>query len=812
MQNKQTEPRTKKEREKQRHRMCDGGSSRSISEHAPSNDDHSHRSWPSSMKRMKSRRKLKRKDSSKQQTKSTNNNSNNTSNRFLSSSVHSIRSQDNASTKSSIAAAAAGGGSSSSGNNTTSIDPKKIGVVPKESPIELLEEMKSRSAADQILEARDALDGLMQWKTCSTSTSSTSSTSSTTSSSFARDADELIRANQEQVNEILSESNLVRRILRDLDRDDGWTLSTERDGVTVHYRPEPGSPFYRVRTKTIYSDFAITDFVKFVSLFFENDLMPKWFPGNVMKSNVALARPSRYSKVIQTKLQFPRFVPISNRDAIVLGRGYQLPTRNGLIIFNRSINDPIHCDIPPPAKGTVRIHTDSAFYLSVDTTTTNTGKTGGGVRFQQIGHDDLKLRAVPPFVLNFVAKGRAPFENVFTLRKIIRNFAGSPWEERINANRPFYDAIEDVVKDVYSTIHVDKKDHDDNISRSLPTTTTAAATTTTNNNDQHSGFFKTVKRSRQWMLRNKKDNNDNDSGGFAMASATASIISLLSALVYGIVGRDDVAMRCSALFLVSILCGGMAMDSQTTTKPTKTTKTTMTTRKTAPAVPLSTIKSTQSSLDVTEMSVLTSPSEATPGYQHVLPNNSRKNSNRNKNNNNNNKSPMTPVTSMAKSSNPVTHVNDDDDENLKQTRKIIRRDLLPLSTSLTLPDDNNQQQLLLTKTTSLRRVKSTPPIVFPKKKKRSRFFVVRTVRKAAGKIILPMKKKNSFRHQQQQKREQEQQRENENEENLDFETISTKTLPPLLLPHHPSSSSSGGIKNNNSSSSYDKTADLATVC
>ncbi len=67
------------------------------------------------------------------------------------------------------------------------------------------------------------------------------------------------------------------------------------------------------------------------------------------------------------------------------------------------------------------------------------------ISFKLIGRDDLKFRFMPSALLNYIAQGHMPFDLTRTIRYRIRNFEGSPWEEKIRERGGYYREIQDKV-------------------------------------------------------------------------------------------------------------------------------------------------------------------------------------------------------------------------------------------------------------------------------------------------------------------------------------------------------------------------------
>uniref|UniRef100_A0A7S2U5W0 START domain-containing protein n=1 Tax=Attheya septentrionalis TaxID=420275 RepID=A0A7S2U5W0_9STRA len=241
------------------------------------------------------------------------------------------------------------------------------------------------------------------------------------------------------VQEVMERSDGVVDLLKKIHSDDGWTFSGKRKGITVHSRHVKGSSLLSVRTKTVFGNFTSDDFVKLCAIFSEADLTPEWFPHGLLKSADILAYPSKYLKVCHVKVSFGRLSPIAPRDMVVEGTGYHLPKENALFIVTRSVTSSPYCEIPPPPKGYVRMSSNGAFYVRL--------LPGNRVEFRQISADDMKLRYVPSPLLNFISKGGAPFENIACLKKTLKNFEGSVWEQRIKERTEFYNEIKERVLD-----------------------------------------------------------------------------------------------------------------------------------------------------------------------------------------------------------------------------------------------------------------------------------------------------------------------------------------------------------------------------
>ncbi len=241
------------------------------------------------------------------------------------------------------------------------------------------------------------------------------------------------------IEEVLEQAEHVDNLLHDLHSDDGWTLAKESKGVTIHYRREAGTSIHTVRAQTQFHNFEPKDFTKLFSLFVETECMPKWFPGGVMKKADVLSWHSKYSKVVQLHISLDLVPFLSPRDAIVYGNGFHLPDQNAFLIRSKSTQDTScrHCDIPTPAKGIVRMDTESIFFVQL--------LQKDVIAFKMIGRDDLKLKFIPSPLLNHISQGHLPYELMRTVKRTIRNFEGSVWDEKMKERGAYYKEIEDKV-------------------------------------------------------------------------------------------------------------------------------------------------------------------------------------------------------------------------------------------------------------------------------------------------------------------------------------------------------------------------------
>jgi hypothetical protein len=313
---------------------------------------------------------------------------------------------------------------SSSSSSTTTIDG-------------LISQLKDHINQGRIFDAREVVHQLVRIEKNDTSTTISSK----------------LKGVQHIMDEVIVQSKHVESLLHQLHSDDDWTLANHKSGVTVHYRKESNSNIHIVRATTTYNNFSPTDFVKFCALFVETEYMHIWFPGKIMEPASVLSWHSKYSKVIQLRINIG-LPTISPREAIVHGNGYHIPDRNAFLISTKTILDPYcqYCTIPKPSKGVVRIETDSIFYIQL--------LQSDVISFKIISRDDLKLRYVPTSVMNYLAQGHLPYDIIKTVHRIICNFDGTVWDKKIHERGAYYTEIEDKV---YEQLRKWEKDGGNNI-------------------------------------------------------------------------------------------------------------------------------------------------------------------------------------------------------------------------------------------------------------------------------------------------------------------------------------------------------------
>lgn len=154
-------------------------------------------------------------------------------------------------------------------------------------------------------------------------------------------------------------------------------------------------------------------FVRLLSLIKEVDLMPSFFPKKYMTSNEVLYESSQYSKHFHMKFSPGPFVPLSKRDGIAVGHGYDLSESGEIVITYNTLpegQDDLGVLVPEPEPKYQRLEANGAFYFALRDT---------GIRFTVINRVNLKLKIVPHMIQQFISK-HLWYDYVHNIRKTFK--------------------------------------------------------------------------------------------------------------------------------------------------------------------------------------------------------------------------------------------------------------------------------------------------------------------------------------------------------------------------------------------------------
>ncbi|GBG30138.1 Hypothetical Protein FCC1311_063582 [Hondaea fermentalgiana] len=226
----------------------------------------------------------------------------------------------------------------------------------------------------------------------------------------------------------------VTRLLSEIKSDEGWTKSYDKKGITVHFKKQEGTPFLVTKAAKVFPAVPgkpITyTFMALVSLFAEVELMPKYFPRGLMKTHETLKEETKFSRFTRIRIHPPMLMPISNREAIIEGKGFDMTERSAMCIAFKTLAQDFSRDgftVPEPGSGYTRMELSGAYYVEI--------RPDGSCLFENIQFLDLKLSFVPPMILNALSKGALPVEFMNNLTKQVQSYENSDWEIRV-ARRP----------------------------------------------------------------------------------------------------------------------------------------------------------------------------------------------------------------------------------------------------------------------------------------------------------------------------------------------------------------------------------------
>ena len=231
---------------------------------------------------------------------------------------------------------------------------------------------------------------------------------------------------------VRSTAEWARDALAQFESNEGWTLV--QDGATkVSYRSVPGKPFNSLRVDTVVN----SDLVSLAAVIAEADLSTEWVP--FCNRAAMIAKPTHMHGYANLFFEFPFFIPLSNREAMLEGRGVDMMDRNALLVMLRSVeagpNE--HCEIPAEMPSHTRVDATGGFHISL--------LGPSSVRFRIILNVDLKVPLLRPAIVNTLNQKFGGLIMVF-IRKVVARFKGSQYETRVQQNREFYGDVEDRIR------------------------------------------------------------------------------------------------------------------------------------------------------------------------------------------------------------------------------------------------------------------------------------------------------------------------------------------------------------------------------
>jgi len=248
--------------------------------------------------------------------------------------------------------------------------------------------------------------------------------------------------NENKLETLKTDIEKVTDLLKQLNQDDAWTKATEKQGIEVLFQNPKDSPFILTKTVVTFKaqkDELVESFIRLLSFFSEVELMPRWFPDKVLKSNETVHQASKFCKVVEgmIKLPFPVSAIIGPREVIFEGKGYDMSERKALVISCVPVKEGDVLDggnyiVPAPPPNNIRIEMYGVYYFEL---------VPEGISLKIMQQTDLKSNIIPSALLNWLAKGKAPFDFIKNLRKEMAKYEGSEWEKRVKANPDMYEDI-----------------------------------------------------------------------------------------------------------------------------------------------------------------------------------------------------------------------------------------------------------------------------------------------------------------------------------------------------------------------------------
>jgi hypothetical protein len=216
--------------------------------------------------------------------------------------------------------------------------------------------------------------------------------------------------------------------LAQFESNEGWTLV--QDGATkVSYRQEAGKAFNSLRVDTVVE----SDIVSLAAVLAEADLGPLWIP--FCNRGAMIAKPSDMHRYVNLFFEFPFFIPLGHREAVLEGRGVDMMERNAVLIMLRSAEgENEHCELPPERPTHTRVEASGGFLITL--------LGAKSVRFRLILNVDLKVPMLRPALVNKVNQMFGGQIMMF-IRKIVAKFARTEFAQRVQQNQEFYGDIEE---------------------------------------------------------------------------------------------------------------------------------------------------------------------------------------------------------------------------------------------------------------------------------------------------------------------------------------------------------------------------------
>lgn len=230
--------------------------------------------------------------------------------------------------------------------------------------------------------------------------------------------------------EDLLEADRCLELLGDLD---SWVSVKETENVAIFTKRSENDFIVRAEMLLDQPIFPI------LSVCNEIDLLPDWI--QVVKSVQLLKSVSTFRKLLWYKFNIPW--PASNRDLVVNAFGIPIPDNNSIMLILRGIEIEtfLGTPIPPPDKGDVRVTMKTGVLNFMKLSDTQT-------QMSFLSHSDPHVTLVPESLMNWCTQ-TGIFYFIKSMEDKTKAFAGSVYEERVNANPQFYESISEVLRQTF---------------------------------------------------------------------------------------------------------------------------------------------------------------------------------------------------------------------------------------------------------------------------------------------------------------------------------------------------------------------------
>jgi hypothetical protein len=241
----------------------------------------------------------------------------------------------------------------------------------------------------------------------------------------------VFKKNDELFEQMDGEFKDLSNMIFQLGDEEGWNKEKVQKDVIIKYkRFSDNTIALRIEGNVEVPIFNVLCMVN------EPDAHPLWIP--YCAKSVELKRIHRASKALYQKWGFP--FPLQDRESYVLAMGVDRLDRNGSVLIceksfheHKSIQEKLQIIAPEKGK---HVKMD-IFFRGTEITPIGKNK----VRMRCITRMNAHIQLIPMSLINFMTR-KAALHILEKLTKKAKTLKGSKWEEKIQANREFYNWLE----------------------------------------------------------------------------------------------------------------------------------------------------------------------------------------------------------------------------------------------------------------------------------------------------------------------------------------------------------------------------------